>query len=152
MKIEIKPVAYVENIRKEIIDDNWGEVISDIILIEDFPPESLLGLEDFSHAEILFYFSKTNDADIKFTRHPRGNSSWPLTGIFAQRGKNRPNHLGVTICEIIQVKGSILTVKGLDAVDGTPVIDIKPVLIEFLPRIEVKQPEWSKDLMKDYWK
>ncbi len=152
MKIEISPVAYVKNIRKEITDDNWGEVVSDLVLVDKLPPESLLGLEEFSHAEIIFYFNRTIDTDIKFTRHPRNNRNFPLTGIFAQRGKDRPNHIGITISEIVGVNGNILTVKGLDALDGTPVIDIKPVLKEFFPSAEIKQPVWSSELMRKYWK
>jgi tRNA (Thr-GGU) A37 N-methylase len=84
-------------------------------------------------------------------RHPRGRDDWPLTGILAQRGKNRPNRLGVTVCRILSIEGSRLTVEGLDAIDGTPVIDIKPVMREFLPRGEVRQPEWVSELMAAYW-
>jgi tRNA (Thr-GGU) A37 N-methylase len=84
-------------------------------------------------------------------RHPRGREDWPLTGIFAQCGKNRPNRLGVTVCRILSVDGSLLHVEGLDAIDGTPVIDIKPVMREFLPRGEVRQPDWVSELMAAYW-
>lgn len=85
-------------------------------------------------------------------RHPRNNTAWPAVGIFAQRGKNRPNRIGSTICPIVGVEGNRLMVTELDAIDGTPVIDIKPVMKEFLPRQEVKQPEWSHDIMHNYWK
>jgi tRNA (Thr-GGU) A37 N-methylase len=88
---------------------------------------------------------------VKGARHPRGNLTWPFTGIFAQRGKNRPNRLGTTICQLVRVEGIVLHVSGLDAVDGTPVLDIKPFMQEFLPRSLVRQPEWSRELMKDYW-
>jgi tRNA (Thr-GGU) A37 N-methylase len=72
-------------------------------------------------------------------------------GIFAQRGKGRPNRLGVTIVEVIRREGRALTVAGLDAIDGSPVLDIKPVMAEFLPRTPVRQPEWSRELMRNYW-
>jgi len=72
-------------------------------------------------------------------------------GIFAQRGKDRPNRLGTTIAEIKGREGRVLTVAGLDAVDGTPVLDIKPLMVEFLPRGSVRQPPWSRELMRDYW-
>ena len=88
---------------------------------------------------------------MKGARHPRGNPAWPLTGIFAQRGRNRPNRLGTTICRLVRVEATVLQVSGLDAIDGTPVLDLKPVMKEFLPRGLVSQPEWSHDLMKDYW-
>jgi tRNA (Thr-GGU) A37 N-methylase len=84
-------------------------------------------------------------------RRPRGNPDWPLVGIFAQRGKNRPNRIGVTVCRIVSVSGREIEVEGLDAIDGTPVLDIKPVMREFLPRGDIRQPDWSRELMKDYW-
>ena len=73
-------------------------------------------------------------------------------GIFAQRAKDRPNRLGSTVVEIVKRDDRVLTVAGLDAVDGTPVLDIKPVMIEFLPRTTVRQPAWSHELMRQYWK
>ena len=85
------------------------------------------------------------------SRHPRENMDWPKVGLFAQRNKDRPNHIGSTIVRIIKREGRSLFVQGLDAVDGTPVLDIKPVMVEFLPREAVIQPEWSHELMKDYW-
>jgi tRNA (Thr-GGU) A37 N-methylase len=84
-------------------------------------------------------------------RHPRGNVAWPKVGIFAQRGKNRPNRIGATICALISVDGLTLRVCGLDAIDGTPVLDIKPVMRGFLPRGEVREPGWATELMKAYW-
>jgi tRNA (Thr-GGU) A37 N-methylase len=84
-------------------------------------------------------------------RHPRGNKDWPLAGIFAQRGKNRPNRLGVSIAELVRREERTLILRGLDAIDGTPVLDIKPVMEEFLPRGKVRQPEWSHELMRHYW-
>jgi tRNA (Thr-GGU) A37 N-methylase len=85
-------------------------------------------------------------------RHPRNNHEWPRVGIFAQRGKNRPNRIGTTICRIIKVEGSTLKVQGLDAIDGSPVLDIKPWVAEFGPRGSTKQPKWISELMQDYWR
>lgn len=151
-KIELTPIAYVKNSRPQIEDDNWGEVVSEIFLTETFDPSALQGLKDFSHAEIIFYFNKLADSSIVAgLRHPRNNPEWPLTGIFAQRGRNRPNKLGLTAVKIIEVKEKSVIVKGLDAIDGTPVLDIKPVLKEFLPNDEIKQPGWASELMKTYW-
>jgi tRNA (adenine37-N6)-methyltransferase len=84
-------------------------------------------------------------------RHPRGNTNWPVVGIFAQRGKNRPNRLGATMVRVLAVEGRTIRVAGLDAIDGTPVVDIKPVIGEFLPRGEIRQPRWATELMKTYW-
>ena len=72
-------------------------------------------------------------------------------GILAQRGKNRPNRLGLGTVSVLRREGSVLFVQGLDAVDGPPVLDIKPVMQEFLPRGEIRQPEWVAELMKEYW-
>lgn len=117
-----------------------------------FQPDALVGLGAFSHAEIIFLFHKVEPTTIqKGARHPRGREDWPLTGIFAQRGKNRPNRLGVSICQILSVEGARLHVEGLDAIDGSPVIDIKPVMREFLPRGDVAQPHWADELMRAYW-
>lgn len=153
MKIELNPIGFVKNSRKEVSDDFWGEVISEIELTEEFTEDSLKGITGYSHAEIVFYFHKADESKVaKGARHPRGNPEWPLSGVFAQHVKDRPNHLGLTIINVLSTEGRVVKVKGLDAVDGTPVLDIKPVVREFLPREEVTQPAWVSELMKDYWK
>lgn len=149
---DVKPIAKVINDRKEILDDNWGNIISIIELNDDIPVESLLEIESFSHLEILFIFHQVPEEKIIYgARHPRNNQNWSKVGIFAQRGKNRPNKIGTTIVELIKKEGRRLYVRQLDAIDGTPIIDIKPVMREFLPNKEIKQPEWSSELMKNYW-
>lgn len=151
--INLDPIAFVRNSRQDLTDDNWGSVVSEIVLLPDFGEDSIRGLEDFSHAEIVFHFHRvTDDEIVSGARHPRGNRSWPLVGIFAQRGKARPNRLGLAIVRIVSRTGSVLTVRDLDAIDGTPILDIKPLMREFLPVGEVRQPEWATELMKDYWK
>jgi tRNA (adenine37-N6)-methyltransferase len=150
--IILQPVALVHNARLVPEDDNWGEVISTIELLPEYPAESLDGLDAFSHVEILYYFHQVSAAKVESAaRHPRNNPAWPKVGIFAQRGKNRPNRVGATIARVLRVEGRTLTVAGLDAIDGTPVLDIKPVMCEFLPQGEVHQPEWVGELMIDYW-
>lgn len=152
MMINLSPIAFVKNIRAEIQDDHWGDVVSIIELDSAFSEEALFQIESFSHAEIVFYFHLVNDDKIETgARHPRNNESWPKVGIFAQRGKNRPNRLGVTTVKILKREGRQLFVQGLDAIDGTPVLDIKPVIKEFLPREEIRQPVWATELMKNYW-
>ena len=73
-------------------------------------------------------------------------------GIYAQRKRDRPNAIGITIAELVKREGNKIWVKYLDAIDGTPILDIKPVMKEFLPTKEIKQPKWSVELMKEYWK
>ena len=152
MQYTIEPIAFVNNNRLDIEDDNWGSIISTIELTENMTESSLAGINEFSHLEIIFYFDKVSDDKIQYeARHPRNNKEYPKVGIFAQRGKNRPNKLGITIVELVELKHRKLVVKGLDAINGTPIIDIKPVMKEFLPKGEVKQPEWSVSLMDKYW-
>ncbi len=145
-------IATVKNTRTEIEDDNWGNIVSIIELDPAFREEALFEVENFSHVEILFAFHLVENGKIETgARHPRNNMDWPKAGIFAQRGKNRPNRLGATICKVVKRDGRQLFVQGLDAIDGTPVLDIKPVMREFLPREEVTQPAWATELMKKYW-
>jgi tRNA-Thr(GGU) m(6)t(6)A37 methyltransferase TsaA len=152
MALSIVPIGYVRGGRSTAEDDNWGDERAYIELMPGFEPDALFGLSDFSHAEIIFYFNQVPDAKIETgARHPRGNKDWPLVGIFAQRGKNRPNRIGLCTCRIISVSGNRVDVVGLDAIDNTPVLDIKPVMVEFLPHGDVVQPAWSNDLMKNYW-
>jgi tRNA-Thr(GGU) m(6)t(6)A37 methyltransferase TsaA len=151
--ISLEPIGHVRSARRELLDDDWGSITATIELTAALGPEALAGLEDFSHAEVIFHFDRVAEAAIeRGARHPRGNPRWPRVGIFAQRGKDRPNRLGSTIVEILGRDGRVLTVAGLDAVDGTPVLDVKPVMVEFLPRTTVRQPAWSHELMRDYWK
>jgi len=150
--IILTPIATVKNLRTEIEDDDWGDVISIIELDSSMPDEALFEIESFSHAEVVYYFHQVPDSKIETgSRHPRNNTDWPKVGILSQRGKNRPNRLGTTIVKILRHEGRHLHVQGLDAIDGTPILDIKPVMREFLPREEVRQPEWATELMKNYW-
>ena len=151
MNITINPIAFVKNSRSEPIDDNWNEIISEIILNENIPIESLNNITYFSHLEIIYYFDKANINDIIFYGHPRGNHDYPEVGIFAQRKKDRPNSLGLCRVELIKQEERTLTVKYLDAINGTPIIDIKPVFKEYLNIKPITQPDWVSDLMKKYW-
>jgi tRNA (adenine37-N6)-methyltransferase len=152
MNIEMEPIGQVQTARAQAEDDYWGGEESRIVLSERYHPEALQGIEDFSHAEVIFFFDRVNESKIVTgARHPRNNPAWPAIGIFAQRGKNRPNRIGSTICRILRCEGRTLVVAELDAIDGTPVLDIKPVLSEFLPREEIRQPPWSRELMRLYW-
>lgn len=151
-RIELEPIGYVRTRRADAQDDYWGGEESCVELTDHFAPEALDGIEEFSHAEILFFFDRVDPARIeRGARHPRNNPAWPKVGIFAQRGKNRPNRLGSTIARIVKREGRRLYLSELDAIDGTPVVDVKPVMREFLPREAVRQPAWSSELMLRYW-
>jgi tRNA (adenine37-N6)-methyltransferase len=149
---KIEAIGFVEAVRPHPEDDFWGGEEACIALTDHFTADALAGLSNFSHVEILFLFHEVDPSKIVTgARHPRNNEAWPAVGIFAQRGKNRPNRIGSTICRVVRVEGARLFVAELDAINGTPVLDIKPVMAEFLPRQEVRQPPWSHELMRDYW-
>ncbi|MDQ0841128.1 SAM-dependent methyltransferase [Streptomyces sp. V1I6] len=146
------PVAWVVGGRAEVRDDEWGEVSAVIRLDERFGPDALAGLDSFSHVEVVYHFDRVPVEKVETgARHPRGNTDWPLVGIFAQRGKNRPNRLGVSRCRLLRVDGLEVHVQGLDAVDGTPVLDIKPYMVEFGPLGATTQPTWATEIMRQYY-
>jgi tRNA (Thr-GGU) A37 N-methylase len=151
--ILLQPIGYVRGGRSEPIDDNWDSVVSHIMLdAKLFTADATASLADFSHIEVIFHFNRVQDDEIAAgARRPRGRADWPLVGIFAQRGKGRPNRIGVTVCSLLAVNGLDITVRGLDAIDGTPVLDIKPVMKGFLPRGDVREPGWAAELMSGYW-
>lgn len=151
MHFTVSQIAQVANSRPEIKDDHWGDVISEISLLPHIPEEAFDGIEAFSHLEIIYIFNRVDESQLRYTGYPRGNKHYPLTGIFAQRKKDRPNRIGLCTVELISRKGRSIRVKRLDAIDGTPVIDIKPVLREFQPAGTIRQPEWASEIMKAYW-
>ena len=151
--ISVLPLGLVTTGRREPIDDHWGSEVATIELDPTrFTTEALAGLADFSHLEVVYYFHLVADAEITTgARHPRNNPSWPRVGIFAQRGKARPSRLGVSRCKLLAVDGLRLTVQGLDAIVGTPVLDLKPYFREFGPQGEVTQPAWATAIMQKYY-
>jgi tRNA-Thr(GGU) m(6)t(6)A37 methyltransferase TsaA len=153
MKIELEPIGHVRGGRTEVVDDNWAKVRAAIELdVARIGPESLAGLESFSHAVVVYHFHRADPSKIELAaRHPRNNPAWPKIGIFAQRGKNRPNLLGVSTCRILGVEGARVIVEGLDAVDGTLVLDLKPYMKAFDPRGEEHEPAWVAEIMARYW-
>jgi tRNA (Thr-GGU) A37 N-methylase len=151
---EVKAIGHVRGGRGTPEDDNWEGSFAEIELDSNqFTGEALVGLDQFSHAEIVFVFDQVGLGDVTYdARRPRGRTDWPKVGIFAQRGRNRPNRIGVSVCLITQVSGLTLRVQGLDAIDGTPVLDIKPVMTGFRPRGDVKEPDWAQQIMERYWR
>lgn len=147
IEMDIRPIGFVRGGRSEPIDDSW-----DGVEVEPDParfgPEALAGLDAFSHIEVVFYFHLVAPGMVETgARHPRERQDWPLVGIFAQRGRARPNRIEVTVCRLVRVDGLTFHLRGLDAIDGTPVLDIKPVMTGFLPRGNVREPEWARELI-----
>lgn len=151
MDIKLTPIGTVRNSRSTAIDDNWEDIVSEIELAEHIPTEALDSVSDFSHLEIIYYFDKAEPGDIIFSGRPRGNPDYPVVGIFAQRKKDRPNAIGLCTVELLAHTGRTIKVKHLDAINGTPVLDIKPVFKEFLPKGAIRQPAWVTELMSKYW-
>lgn len=153
MTFEVAPIATVRSPRKDLSDDFWGAVEAEIVLEPALDEAAFYGLGDFSHVEVLFLMHQVSPSRIETgARHPRERMDWPLVGIFAQRGKARPNRIGLTRATIVKLDRRVLTVRGLDAIDGTPVLDVKPWMDEFAPIGATRQPAWSTELMRDYFK
>jgi len=151
--IELKPIGVVRPPIKEVTDDCWGGVAATIALDSQlFGAESTQGLDQFSHVEVIFLLNKIPAESVeKGARHPRGRTERPKMGIFARHSKERPNRTGITICKLLFVKGLEIRVSELDAVDDTPVLDVKPYRKGFAPRGEVREPAGAKELMAGYF-
>jgi tRNA-Thr(GGU) m(6)t(6)A37 methyltransferase TsaA len=152
-EIVMAPVGVVRCTRKQAMDDNWSAESAEIELdAQRFSPESLLGLDAFSHVQILYVMHAVDEGDVEMrARHPRNRTDWPEVGIFAQRARRRPNRIGLSCCRILAIHGLRIRVDELDAIDGTPVLDIKPWVREFGPRGETRQPDWMTEIMKGYY-
>lgn len=151
--VTLAPVGVVRGGRVAAEDDGWDAETCRIELDPDrFGPAALAGLDAFSHVEVVFHFHQVDESDVvPGARRSRGRADWPEVGIFAQRGRVRPNRLGVSVARLVGVEGISLTVRGLDAIDGTPILDVKPVLSGFLPRADVVEPSWAREIMATYW-
>ncbi|HEX4490362.1 MAG TPA: SAM-dependent methyltransferase [Acidimicrobiia bacterium] len=148
----VRAIGVVASPRDEAIDDDWGAIEATITLHAPYGAESVRGLDAFSHIDVVFLFDRVAPDSVQTgARVPRSNPAWPEVGIFAQRAKMRPNRIAVTTCELVAVDGATVRVRGLDAIDGTPVLDVKPYMTEFGPRGETRQPSWSHELMAGYW-
>lgn len=119
--LNLEPIGYVRNDIEASTD--FSDVFSEIVIREDLT-EGLYRLEESKDIDIIFWFDRSLPVRMKL--HPKGNPRNPLVGVFASRSPNRPNPIGVTRVQLIAIMGNILTVKGLDAFNGTPVLDIKP--------------------------
>lgn len=151
--IALTAIAHVRGGREAIEDDDWGAEEATIeVDPTQFDPDATASLDQFSHLVVVFHFDRVAaDAVQRGARRPRGNPDWPMVGILAQRAKARPNRIGVSTCEILEVDGLRIRVRGLDAIDGTPVLDIKPYMAGFEPRSEVREHDWARELMAGYW-
>lgn len=149
--MQMEPIGFVKSPIQEQLDEAWSAVVSEIWINNDLAA-GLGGLENFSHAVIIFLMHQSNfeiERDLK--RRPRGRADMPEIGIFAQRAKHRPNPIGVTAVQVVGVSGAVLYVQGLDAIDGTPVLDIKPYVPAFDLVDNAKVPVWVEQIMAGYF-
>jgi tRNA-Thr(GGU) m(6)t(6)A37 methyltransferase TsaA len=148
--VRFEPIGVVRNGRESMDDRGWGALESRIEL-RDACAAGLTGLDAFSHAIVVVHLERDHGEAPTVVRRPRGRADMPLVGVFAQRGRMRPNPIGVTTVAIVRVEPGALIVRGLDAVDGTPVLDIKPYVPAFDRRSDPRVPAWMDELMEGYF-
>ena len=141
----MEPIGHVKNNINASMMEGWEEVVSEIILNSNLEGTTE-GLEQFSHIIVLFWMHQMPRHDSTPTKvHPKGRRDLPLVGLFATRSPQRPNPIGLSVVRLLECQGNTLRVKGLDAINGTPVVDIKP----YLPRdlvVGSTSPEWVAKL------
>ena len=150
--LSVTPIGYVHSAIRDAVDEGWGAALARIVLEPALRP-GLRGLEAFSHVVVVtFLHGASFDPARHLVRRPRGLASMPELGIFAQRAKDRPNPLGITCVPLLAVEAEGVRVRGLDAIDGTPVLDLKPYFPAFdAPGGEVRVAEWVGELMRGYF-
>lgn len=147
----IEPIGVVKNGVVDAVDENWGSVVSEIVLRPELAA-GLRGLEQFSHVVVVFDMHQARfDAATHLERRPRDRADMPLVGIFAQRARHRPNAIATTTVAVDRTSGASLFVRGLDAIDGTPVLDIKPHVPAFDSPDMPMLPDWIVRLMQGYF-
>jgi tRNA-Thr(GGU) m(6)t(6)A37 methyltransferase TsaA len=149
---QLHPIGTVRCAVEEMSQGNWSAVDSEIHLDPEYAP-GLRGLEGFSHIVVLFFLDRAQGFDLKqqLLRRPRGMEDLQELGVFAQRTKFRPNPIGVTAVKLLGIDGNILAVRGLDALDGTPVLDIKPYMPPFDRMEDVVMPPWVGRFIEGYF-
>lgn len=149
--MNLEPIGTVKSPITEEVVEHWGEVVSEIVLDEALAP-GLQGLEQFSHLLVIFYMHQAQfNPSTDLLRRPRGRADMPLLGIFAQRPKMHPNPIGITTVQLLEVTGNRVKVKGLDAIDNTPILDIKPYFPIFDRVDNARTPEWVDRLLQGYF-
>lgn len=145
-EIKLNPIGIVHNEIKQTGFHDHQNIVSEIEIDAKWA-ELLDGIDEFSHIIVLFWMHKVpSDAEPPAKVHPKGRADLPLVGLFATRSPHRPNSIGITIVKLLERRGNVLTVQGLDAIDDTPVIDIKSYMIPNVARKDLRMPEWVAKL------
>ena len=139
----IKAIGIVRNDIEQTPEepDWWAELISELVIAPALT-EALDGLEGFTHIIVLYWMHLLTRDDMPLKVHPMGRQDVPLQGIFATRTPNRPNRIGKAVVRLLERQGNILKVTGLDALDGSPVIDIKPYIPGYDSVADAGVPQW----------
>jgi tRNA-Thr(GGU) m(6)t(6)A37 methyltransferase TsaA len=140
-EITLKAIGVVRNEVKEPTHRDSGEIVSEIIIDSNFT-EALDNLEEFSHIIVLYWIHRSRRPS-PMKVHPRGNPERALTGVFATRSPSRPNPIGKATVRLLERQDNILKVRGLDAIDGTPVLDIKPYIPGYDSVDNARAPSWT---------
>jgi len=147
-EIKLKPIGVVHNEIKQTGYHDCKEIVSKIEVDAKWA-ELLDGIEEFSHIIVLFWMHRVSpNSEPPAKVHPKGRADLPLVGLFATRAPHRPNSIGLTIVKLLKRNGNVLTVQGMDAIDGTPIIDIKSYMITNIARKDIRMPEWVAKLRK----
>jgi len=151
VEFQLRAIGTVRSSANEKVDENWGAVES-LIEIEPELRPGLRGLEQFSHVLVVALLHGARFEPARhLVRRPRGQADMPELGIFAQRAKDRPNPLGITVVPLVGVTPEGVRVRGLDAIDGTPILDLKPYFPQFDSAPGARVPEWVERLMRGYF-
>jgi tRNA-Thr(GGU) m(6)t(6)A37 methyltransferase TsaA len=149
--IAIYPIGHVSSSITDQTDRGWGAITSRIEMLAPYRA-GLLRLEEFSHVIVVTWLHQTAYDPIRhLLRRPRGLASMPEVGIFAQRAKDRPNPIGITTVPLVKVWPDAIEVRGLDAIHGTPVLDLKPYYPAYDLVQDASVPEWVDRLMAGYF-
>jgi len=144
-------IGVVYNDIKEPMDEGWASVVSEVVLDETLA-DGLDGIEEFSHVLILYWMHRAAEAEpVRMRRRPQGRPDLPEAGIFAQRARHRPNPIGTTAVKLLRRDRNRLYVQGLDAINGTPVVDVKPYVPAFDAVDSARVPDWMYHLMERYF-
>jgi tRNA-Thr(GGU) m(6)t(6)A37 methyltransferase TsaA len=144
--VVIRPIGVVRNSVRDPRPDGWEHVRSDLIFRDDLMP-ALDGIEQYSHVIVVFAFHLVpEEARTSGRLHPRGDPSLPEQGVLATRSQLRPSPIGVSVVPLLRRRRNILRVTGLDAVDGSPVLDIKPYFPHYDSVPDAKVPDWAQRL------
>ncbi len=143
--VSVRPIGVVRNGVRQPRMDGWANVRSDIILRDELT-DALDGIEGYSHVIVVFAFDRVPESEQRLKVRPRGDPSLPEEGVLATRSQLRPSPIGVSVVRLLRRRRNIIRVEALDAIDGTPILDIKPYFPNYDAVPDAGVPEWARRL------